>query len=228
MKGVQQAAQTQAFWGKGSFLPRTFILSTKPWSRFLPVLGHPHGHDFMERWFQKDPKARERCYSWFQMGIWLWQQFNEKKLIPKTWVKAVLINHQMDRVDRPIVFDLDLDLDDMESELILNLSRLQEVNVIVPGLDFVHKPGSSYYNLLSCCQPKSNLAAKNHKTHILFRQYPSMLSEVKEAVAQVRKWIDEKEVLPHEVGIVSPVIENYWPTLSEFLTMEGIPAKKLW
>ena len=227
-KGERDSAASisPGFLKEGKFSSKDVHFTYQTLEQILPVLGHPYGHDFMERWFQKDPKAKERCYFWFQMGIWLWQKFNEKKLIPETWAKAVLINHPMDQVDRPIVFDLDLDLDDIESELILNLSRLQEVNVIVPDLDFVHEPGSSYYDLLSRCEPKSNLKAKNHKTHVLFRQYPSMLSEVKEAVAQVRKWIEEEEVLPHEVAIVSPVIENYWPTLNEFLTMEGIPANK--
>ena len=207
------------------FFPKDAKKAYETLRQILPLLCHCHGTDSMDHWFKENKKAKQRWHHWYQLSLWIWEKFNEKKIIPGEWIKALLVNSEIKGLDsRPLVFDLDLALDHLESELIINLSRWKEVDVIIPGPASDHKTDSPYDDLLSRCQSKSH-PGKNSKPRRHFLKYPSMLSEVKEAVASVRKWLEEGFTF-HEIGIVSPIIENYWPTLSEFLEVEGIPANK--
>ncbi len=218
-------------WMEGEVRAKTFGLSPKDAKRayktlgqILPLLCHYYGTDSMDHWFKENKKAKQRWYHWYQLGFQIWEKFNKKKIIPGEWIKALLVNDEIKGLDsKPVVFDLDLAMDNLEAELIVNLSRWQEVDVIVPG-PVSDKTDSPYYDLLNRCQPK-NYSCEIPQTQRHFLKYPSMLSEVKEAVARVRKWL-EQGLSTHEIGIVSPAIENYWPTLSEFLDIEGIPVNK--
>ena len=218
-------------WMEGELEAKAFGLSPKDAKRayktleqILPLLCHHYGTDSMDHWFKENKKAKQRWHHWYQLGLQIWKRFNKKKMIPGEWIKALLINNEIKGLDsRPVVFDLDLAMDSLEAELIVNLSRWQQVDVIVPG-PVSDKTDSAYHDLLDRCQPK-NYSCETPQTQRHFLKYPSMLSEVKEAVARVRKWLDEG-LSTHEIGIVSPVIENYWPTLNEFLEVEGIPVNK--
>ncbi len=219
-------------WMEGDVRAKDFGLSPgdarrvyKTLGQILSLLVHCYGTDSMDYWFKENPQARQRWYHWYRLGLRIWEKFREKKIIPEEWTKALLLNNETRGLcPRPMVFDLDLAMDNLEAELILNLSRWQDVDVIVPGLILNSEADSPYYDLLSRCQPQS-YPRETRQPQRYFLKYPSMLSEVKEAVARVRKWLDEG-ILTHEIGIVSPVIENYWPTLSEFLEIEGIPVNK--
>lgn len=190
--------------------------------QILPLLSHFQGEGVMDDWFGESEEAKERWYDWYQMGSLLWARFEERKMIPQEWMKGLLVNRPIEDLEHQnFVFDLGLDFDDVESELILNLSRVTDVDVIIPA---VEEGNEAYRNLLDRCQP--NIYESQQKTSGLsYKKLPSMLSEVKEAVGQVRAWLDEGIELD-EMAIVSMAIENYWPTLSEYLKVEGIPANK--
>ncbi len=57
-----------------------------------------------------------------------------------------------------------------------------------------------------------------------FRKFTTMLAEVKQAVATVRKWIES--VPPRSIAVVAPDIEVYWSALEPYLQQEGIPCQK--
>ncbi|MEM7646983.1 MAG: hypothetical protein AAF203_08745, partial [Pseudomonadota bacterium] len=189
--------------------------------QILPLLCHWDGEAAIAEWFEQTPDARERWFDWYEVGRELWARFQKEMRIPEDWVKALLINIELPTLgeDR-FVFDLGLDLDDLESELILNLSRTQSVLVIVPE---VCAQKEVYQSLLARNEKKANqeislVAPKSQR-------YATMLAEVKQAVALCRQWLDEG-IPAQEIGVTSPVIENYWPTLYEHFLVEGIPTQK--
>lgn len=190
--------------------------------QILPLLTHEQAKDALEEWFQEDPKSKERWNEWYQAGSMLWQSFYKKKMIPMEWMKAVLINEELDHLaPDSYVFDLGLDIDDVESELALNLSRNWDVDIIIPESEVENEV---YSQLIARCTPQyyDNTFEPPQR---FYKKFPSMLSEVKEVVAQSRRWLDEG-IDPKDIAILSPVIENYWPTLSEYLIVEGIPVDK--
>lgn len=190
--------------------------------QILPLLTHEQAQDVMGEWFEEDSKSKDRWENWYLMGSTLWQAFAQKKMIPMEWMKAVLINEELDHL--PVdtyVFDLGLEMDDVESELALNLSRTMDVDIIIPEAE---KDNEVYSQLIARCHPQY-YSTEHGDAQKTYKKFPSMLSEVKEVVAQVRQWLDAG-IAPESIAILSPVIENYWPTLSEYLIVEGIPVDK--
>ena len=59
-----------------------------------------------------------------------------------------------------------------------------------------------------------------------FVRLSTQLSEVKYAVAKARQWIEHQQVLPSDIAIMAPDIEEYWPVLEHYLSEEGIPFQK--
>ena len=196
--------------------------------QILPLISHCHGTESMNQWFKNQKEAKDRWSHWYQLCLSLWEKFREKRMIPREWAKAVLLNHQSwpELKDfqkfSSVIFDLDLVIDSVESELMVNLSRQIDVDVIVPevGLkDF------AYQEFVELCQVQTYKEPSEKKSKS-FCKYPSMLSEVKEAVSRVRTWLDEGvSPINQMIRLVSPVIESYWPALSEFLDFEGIPCQ---
>ncbi|MCB0377048.1 MAG: PD-(D/E)XK nuclease family protein [Bdellovibrionales bacterium] len=191
--------------------------------QILPLLSHFQGEDVIEEWFSENQEAQGRWYQWYKACQFLWSAFLDKKLIPEEWIKGLLVNQEFSSTKPHLVFDLGLDIDDIESELILNLSRTPEtlVEVIIPDLGEILEP---YQQIIDRCQAQY-YQSHSQVGHKRFLKLPTMLSEVKQAVVEVRRWLD-MGVVPSDIAIVSPAIENYWPTLSEHLIVEGVPCQK--
>lgn len=191
--------------------------------QILPLLSHFQGEDAIEEWFAEKQEAKERWEDWYRLGRELWGRFFESKRIPQEWMKGILINEELPLItEAPLIVDLGLDIDDVESELLLNLSRQHDIHVIVPGTETENEV---YLPLLNRSEAQTYEEQGAVDTPPVFKKLPSMLAEVKEAVGQVRQWLDQGVPL-QQIGIVSPKIENYWPTLFEHLKVEGIPVNK--
>jgi RecB family exonuclease len=190
--------------------------------QLLPLIGHFQGEDIMTQWFADKDEARQRWQDWHEMGQALWLRFLEKKVVPQEWMKAVLVNEELATLGKwPLIVDLGVQIDDVESELLLNLSRNHEVHIIIPESE---EGTEVYQNLIGRGQvQKHSWEMTSPKSTC--KKLPSMLAEVKEAVACVRSWLDEG-LLPQQLAIVSPQIENYWPTLYEHGRVEGLPLNK--
>lgn len=190
--------------------------------QILPLLGHFQSEDIMEQWFNEQEEAKERWADWYLLAKALWQAFLEKKVIPLEWMKGVLINEELPSLSSsPIVVDLGLDIDDIESELFLNLSRQQDVHIIVPK----SQESTEVYDSLISRAQVSRYDSDTFSGQKTFKKLPSTLAEVKEAVFWVRKWLDQG-MPAKDIAIISPQIENYWPTLYEHLLVEGIAVEK--
>ena len=188
--------------------------------QILPLLCHDLGHEAIEEWFSQSLEAKDRWYSWYKASAYLWEKFLSQKMIPQEWVKGVLVHEDM-ASGESFIFDLGLDMNDVEGELILNLSYRSDVQVLVPNTKDLLP---SYQKLLDVGQVVESAKDSFH-SHSEYKKFPSQLSEIKEVVAQVRVWMEEGTPA-HKIAVVSPVIENYWPTLSEHFLIEGIIFNK--
>jgi hypothetical protein len=104
--------------------------------QILPLLSHFQGEEALLEWFSEKEDAKERWHDWYRMGQALWERFSFHYKIPQEWMKAILINLEPPPVEaQTLLFDLSLDIDDIESELILNLSRHYDVHLIVPSTE---------------------------------------------------------------------------------------------
>jgi len=193
--------------------------------QLMPVITHEQGHDGIRDWFDKKPEAAESWSHWYILSQFLWQHLRQKKIISDEFVSGVLAHEGLpNTIERPIVFDLSLQITATEVELLQALSRQQDIVVLVPRLA-LEDDLSSYHSLVapeSIPKVEDEVKASKDIRHL---KLPSMLSEVKNCVAQVRLWLDSGTPLEH-IAVASPVIENYWPTLSEYLEVEGIPVEK--
>jgi hypothetical protein len=71
----------------------------------------------------------------------------------------------------------------------------------------------------------ASLAKSSAKSLAKYRRFQTALAECKDAVAQVREWL-ESGAEPREIAIVAPDIEVVWPMLAMHFDVEGIPVKK--
>ena len=193
--------------------------------QLLPILSQYGGEEVMAQWFSEKPEAEDRWGVWYQLCQRLWELFKVKKVVPDTWAKALLVeDYPINVMENTFVFDLGFDVDHIESELILNLSRFNDVHVLVPS---IAKDYGSYQVLLDRAPPELQAVSSSSELtqDIDFLKFPSMLSEVKEAVARSRTWVDQG-IPAEQIAIVSPQIENYWPTLVSHLDCEGLLYQK--
>lgn len=191
--------------------------------QILPLLSHNEGEEIIESWFQDNTEAQTRWYDWYQMSRFAWQDLYEKRSLPLEWMKAVLINQATLLFDgEGFVFDLGLDLDDVESELIINMGRQVHIEVLIPAM---YATKDVYQNIINLSAPGEERKTVSLSKKTKFLKLPSQLGEVKQVTAQVRLWLDQG-IPAQEIAVISPQIENYWPTLSEYFLVEGVPFAK--
>jgi ATP-dependent helicase/nuclease subunit B len=190
----------------------------------LPLLSHEEGRVMLESWFADHDEAQQRWGHWYQMAAQIWADLKDSRSLPQEWMKAVLLNESLETLpNESFVFDLDLDLDDVESELIINLSRLTDVKVLIPS-HYITKP--CYQNLIDLSQAgMMDTVVTKSNPQLSFLKLPSQLAEIKQATAQIRIWLDQG-LAAEQIAVISPRMEIYWPTLCEYLRIEGIPFAK--
>jgi hypothetical protein len=201
--------------------------------QFAPVIFYPGGADQLRAWFEKNPQSYERWGAWYRLAEQFAPHFLEKGMLAPTWVSSVLLSELSQAAkpealwSRPLIVDLGCELTQTESDLVQILSRDYEVEVLKPEPNF----SARYSSLLT---PYDHLPVKRLNTlksetssASLKKTYrfSGMLAEVKHAVAQTRIWADQGINLA-QIAILAPDIESYWPVLSEFLQVEGLPTQK--
>ncbi len=208
--------------------------------QLMPVLSHPEGAGIMEEWFASHEASRVRWGRWFGVCRDLWGALLARGVVAGPWVSGVLVNELgFETVwDRPLVFDLGVELDQVEADLIALLANHAPVTVLQPRPAWREEYGRTLlaYGILEG-KPRvarqffssgdSDPRLAGSREHVKFT---TMLAEVKHAVARARAWLDGEgggeKVAPDRIAVVAPDIEIYWPALSAHLDQEGIPCQK--
>lgn len=175
---------------------------------FAPILVRPESVSLLEEWFEQHPESVIRWRHLFEICERLWSEMSHAKILSPALVPAVLLNELEDRKflknlwDKKVHLDLGLRPRAIERHLATVLSEQMEMvwfeNQIQPEgvqLNGVHK------------------------------RLPTQLGEVKQAVAQVRKWLEEG-MKAEDIVILAPDIEVFWPSLHYLFEIEGVPLNK--
>lgn len=200
--------------------------------RFAGVVFHGRGDELMTEWFEANPEAKLRWgESFFLARLCLRMLVQEQKVIVREWAAALLqseLNFEK-HWTRPLIVDLGCELTSAEAQLFLRLSKVTDVRLLKPDPAW----GSEAENVLRPYQDVEG-ASTDHQsltgkstvpTQQTVGRMSGQLAEVKRAVSQSRRWL-EAGVPAHEIAILAPDIEDYWPVLQAYLEEEGLPVDK--
>jgi RecB family exonuclease len=197
---------------------------------FAPVFLHSQGPARLSEFFEAHPSAAERWKNWSELSYALFQVILREKWILPAWIPSILAQEEKleDVWSRPLWVEMGAGLRQSEVELLKRFAAVTDVTVFLPEL----KDKGSFSFLL---QPNEELRSRAEKTEALPRRetkgkttclrFSGPLAEVKQAVAQVRAWLEEG-IPATRIALVAPEIEDYWPILEPFLEQEGIPIQK--
>ncbi len=210
--------------------PQSVTVILKQMQMWVSVFANPGYKDLMAEWFAANPESYVRWGHWFELCSELWESFQEQNLMLAPWLPGFLLSEDLARLqwDKRLVFDLGSQVSQVEGQLIQQLSRSLDVTVIYPEAPWISlmpdtlKP---YTDLL----PKKYSGDPNWQPpltdHISFGRFSTQLAEVKDAVAQVRRWL-EAGVDASAIALVLPDVEDAWPVIKMYLDHEGIPINK--
>ena len=196
--------------------------------QFMPILSHADGSQLLVKWLEEHPESQKRWGHWFQMAEQVYQYFSKQNKICHLWIGAYINNRLIENPDwnKSLVFDLGLEMLLYEAEMIEKLSQHQAVTVICPQVLNSKKTLKPYEYLES--QSEKVLKAQeipSESKNWSFQKYSTAVTEVKNAVGQIRKWA-ELGIPLKNIAVIAPQIEIYWPVLKSYLDQEGIPYNK--
>lgn len=209
------------------FLPGEVEVLYQVMSQFSGVFLNPDGFAMIGEWFRENPWSFDNWGKWYLEAKTQWDYFSENKLVSQDWLASYLAHGFKNfNMDRSFVFDLGGDLKGSEAEIVLEISKINDVRIFFPKIsdtNLAHK-ALKPYDLLNL-SPNSQLIkgsslseTENSKT---FLKALTQLSEVKWAVAKARELLD-RGVPATEIAILAPDIGVYWPVLARYLEKEGI------
>jgi RecB family exonuclease len=198
-----------------------------------PILAHQGNDVLLAEWFRQNPESIFRWQHWFEVGKRIWVQFEERKWALNTWIPSLLVQPERTRPvwNKRLLFDLGVRVSPVEVQLIRELGRVQDVEVIIakPAWADAFVTTCEPYRILEDTPDKKSEPMTpellNFSAQPRYRRFSTHLAEVKEATAQIREWLDAG-VKPSEIAIVSPDIEVYGSSLKIFLEEEGVPVQK--
>lgn len=202
-------------------------------TQLMPILAHPNGQEMMTDWFARHESSQARWGRWFELATRVWDLFLEEGFLAPAWASGVLVNETgLAQVwSRPLVVDLGADLNQVEADLLHMLADHIDVLILRPDPAWAsdYKKSLVAYEVLEAKVGIKRLtpfgSSKSLTPEIAYRKYTTMIAEVKDATAQVRKWLDDG-VKPADIVIAAPDIEPYWGSLSNYLDLEGVPTQK--
>ncbi len=200
-------------------------------THFASVLSHPACHDRMGDWFRIHIESYMRWGEWFVEAEKLWNEFRSRNLLPQAWISSLLASGNAEILvekgfwSQNLVIDLGPDLNSLEAEIVLQLSRRLDVTILSPQLSSKqYERLLQPYRTFDFVQESSTKTLSIPQPNIEVRRFATMLSEVKDVTGQVREWI-EKGIAPDKIAIVAPNIKYYWRCLDQYFLQEGIPLR---
>ncbi len=199
----------------------------------MPILCDQNGHDMMKEFFTKQVPSYERWGHWYLLCHDIFQKFMQLKMVHPQWIPAFLIHQSEFHWERDLVVDLGAQLQPLEAELLKKMSHTMNVTILVPMTEWIHSYQAtlSAYSVLDV-DTSSKVATFEYNSHVngqkrlSFKKVTTQLSEVQDVTAVVRRWIQEHKIQPEKIAISAPDIGEYWPVLSTYLKLEGVPAAR--
>ncbi len=180
-----------------------------------------------EDWLKMEPQRRERLWPWWEKAKKFRDVLDDKKWVGRPWLlNKLLQKNELYLGDhQTIYFDLGWDLQHEEVDLILRLSKTKDVVVFQPQLVGEKESSAVYQRLTQAGKCEEASVTEKKPAALSFLHEPSVLLEVKSCVVKIRELL-MKGVRLHDIAVVSPALEDYWPLLRTHFFVEGIPLNK--
>lgn len=200
--------------------------------QLAPIIFHPQGTQRLDEWFSENPESESRWKVWYLRAKFCASKLlQDHGVLTADWVTAYLQEFQdFSKVwNFPLIVDLGGEITKVEAELLIQISKSVDVTILEPAPQWRNE----FRYLLTPYEDLKTHSQKIEKIEMapvpkVLEQglrFSGMLAEVKNAVGQVRQWL-EQGASATEIAIVAPDIETYWPVLQPFLEEEGIPSQK--
>lgn len=212
-------------WASGAGASQSLLTAIH---QFLPIYMSEDGPALFKDWLTQNPNALMRMGQWFFLGLEAWNYLLSKNLALVSWVPAILSQiADLPSWPRHLIFDLESNLTGTESELIRRLSEQTQTLLLAPTEEWRRQYSKvlwPYSVLLGEAIEQKDLIEID-LTGIETRRFTTRMTEGKDAVGQVRAWL-EAGVPIEKIAILAPDIEEYWPLIASYFEVEGIPVKK--
>ncbi len=216
-------------WASGPLAAKTL---TQLLPQFLPLIRQVPDIDLVREWLNDHPQSLVRWGHWFELALRVWTHLEDQRVIPAQWLPGLLVGEAEVGAawKRPIIVDLSAQLTSLEAEILRRISETTDVDVLVPAPSWRQAfrdtliPYEKFMTVPEA-QPLKSLADLRTQNASDLRRFASPLAEVKDAVAQVRIWL-EQGVPQEQIALVAPDIELYWPLLAPTLAEEGVGVLK--
>lgn len=210
--------------------PQSVSVILKQMQMWVSVFAHEGYKDVMAEWFTANPESYVRWGHWFELCSELWESFQKQNLMLAPWLPGFLLSEDLDRLkwDKRLIFDLGSQVSQVEGQLIQQLSRNLDVLVIypeAPWISLMPETLKPYTDLIGRKDAGEAEWQPPLGEHLSFGRFSTQLAEVKDAVAQARRWLEEG-IEPASIALVLPDVEDAWPVLKMYLEHEGIPINK--
>lgn len=214
-------------WAKSPQAVPVLLTQMETW---MSIFADPSHEDLMNEWFTDNPESFVRWGHWFKLGSAVWNRCREEGLVMESWLPSLILGGEVGRLKlaQPLVFDLGPQVSAVEGQLIRELAKLTDIEVIVPEVPWIHL-------MKNALKPYEDLLEERFQgepdwqpevsSQVEFGRFSTQLAEVKDAVSRARRWIEDG-VAPQKIAFIAPDIEEYWPALRLYLREEGIPACK--
>jgi ATP-dependent helicase/nuclease subunit B len=209
-------------------------------TQLMPALSHPMGIEIITDWLEENPDCQTRWGKWFLLSSQIWNLFLKEKYVAAPWTSGVLVNELgiENLWTRSLVVDLGSELSQVESEVLIMLSKFVDVTVIQPNPEWSkiyastlnpYKRLHEYTDGIESYRGRKSLQEDMSVTNIevranskiVFKKFTTELAEIKNVCAQIRQKLDQG-ILASQIAIIAPDIDEYFLALSSYLKIEGI------
>lgn len=228
-------AQTDFEWAQRS---GTAALALQYMNTLMPILAHKNGFETMKDFFLKQVASFERWGHWYLLCHEIYQKFIDYKMIHPQWIPAHLMYESgfSNVWNKKLIFDLGSQMLPVEGELILQLSKELDVQVLIPKNEWTPQFQSTLkaYDVLETLEVEKKAPSFlfryihniNSQSRLNFKKMSTHLSEAQDICATLRKWIEVDKIDVSKIAVAAPDIGGYWPVLSAYLKEEGIPVAR--
>lgn len=205
---------------------------------YLPILSHPQGEEVYIEWLKNNTSdSTKNLDGWMVLIRKFWSHLKELNLIERSLSKYLLLDQSFDHIDQSLVVDLGFNLDSIDVDLLNQLSKYIDIDVLMPSPTSapIYPEAYNYYKLLD----QSRSVSESKKDPDIFTKssastaqvketyhFQNMIQEVQFITSYFRNLLNTTQLNLEDLAIVAPQIESYWPCLKNYLRIEGLLVQK--
>ncbi|MBX7232334.1 MAG: PD-(D/E)XK nuclease family protein [Bdellovibrionales bacterium] len=222
----QELNHSQYAWARGPSVAHN-LMQLMP--QLIPLLTQIPSTELVEDWFRQNLESFSKWGHWFRLAEKIWQFLDHQKITTSAWIIGLLQENSSEYTwNKNLKFDLGVKMSGLELKTIETLAKYKNVQILIPTPSWAgafSEVLSPYQKISKKTQPKITLAQLKSQVQPEVRHFSTLLSEIKDAVATVRKWLEQGNNI-NNICILCPEIEPIWSLLSAHLKQEGIPTQK--